>query len=197
MLDTNTNPFAERGRALEEEYFRRVDRELLRKRREELEREQMIAELNNITGVHDNELSKHLIEVGIDSTTVAALSLTPLAFVAWADGSISTNERQTVISTAIRQGVYDCPDAFNLVEQWLRTRPRKPLWEAWKHYAVDFHNSMPAVIANKLAQRTLIRCARVAKASGGVMGFGKISSAEQRVLDEIRIVLPLREESIA
>ena len=192
MIDTNQ--LAARGRALENEYFRRVDHDLIRKRHEEMQLAEKVAELTRIIGTDDDSLSEHLLDVGIDSTTVAALALTPLVFVAWADGSITSDERQTVISTAIRQGVYDSHEAFDLVQQWLHTRPRKPLWDAWKHYAAEFHNNLPAVIANKLAFRTIFRATRVAKASGGVLGFGKISESEQRILDEIAIVLPERDE---
>ena len=195
MIDTTKNTLAERGRALEDAYFLQVDHDLIRKRHDAIERNEKLAELKRITGVDDDELSKELLEVGIEPTTVAALALTPLVFVAWADGSITSDERQTVISTAMRQGVYGCPDAFKLLEQWLRTRPRKPLWEAWKRYAIEFHNHLPAIVANKLVDRTISRATRVAKASGGVLGFGKISNAEQRILDEIEVLLVKRDES--
>ena len=184
----------ERGRALEDEYFRRVDQELIRKREEALEREAQIAELARITGIDDSELFEQLVAEGLDASSIAALTLTPMIFVAWADGTVDAAERQTVISTAMRQGLVDSPHAFDLVEQWLRKRPPRSLWDAWKHYAIDFHHSVPPYVANKLARRTVIRATRVAKATGGVFGMGKISRSEQRVIDEIESTLPERVE---
>ncbi|TWT87784.1 TerB family tellurite resistance protein [Stieleria varia] len=183
-----------RGRVLEDEYFQRVDAELLSRMRESNEHRTEIEKLMKATGLHDDELFEHMIDIGLNSTNVAALALTPLVFVAWADGSVSPNERQTVISAALRQGVNDCPDAFHLLEQWLQTRPRRELWNVWKDYVTDFYAALAPSTANKFATRLLNQATEVARSSGGVLGFGKISESEQRLLDEICGMLPQHPE---
>lgn len=181
-----------RGQALENEYFQRVDHELLKKLRESTERAQRMNELMKATGVHNDEIISHLVDAGINASNVAALTLTPIVFVAWASGSVSTEERQGVLSAALRRGVSSNPLAFRLLEQWLQTRPPRDLWHLWKEYAGALHAALPPTTSDKLRERLLAQAKEVAMASGGVLGVGKICPAEQRVLDEIEVLLPVR-----
>lgn len=181
-----------RGQALENEYFQRVDQELLKNLRQASERAQRLEELSKATGLNDSQVCEHLLDVGIDATNIAALTLTPIVFVAWASGSVSSEEREGVISAALCRGVNSNPLAFQLLEQWLQTRPRRELWQIWKEYAAAVHQKLPAVTANKLRESLLSQAESVAMASGGVLGVGKICPAEQRVLTEIQTTLPVR-----
>ncbi|WP_182866662.1 hypothetical protein [Stieleria mannarensis] len=181
-----------RGQALEDQYFQRVDQELLRKLREKDEREERLAELTKATGVRDERVATHLVEAGINASNIAAMTLTPLVFVAWASGSVTPEERKSVMSAALRRGVSSNPLAFRLLEQWLQSRPPRDMWGLWKEYAAGVHHTLPAETANKLRQRLLEQAKEVAMASGGVLGVGKICPAEQRVLDEIESTLPTR-----
>lgn len=187
-----TDGIHKRGQALENEYFQRVDQELLHNMRLEEEREQNLKELTEATGLHDGVVAGHLLDAGIDATNVAALTLTPLVFVAWASGSVSAEERQGVISAALRRGVSSNATAFRLLEQWLQTRPKRQLWELWKEYAAALHGSLPSASADKLRERLVAQAKVVAMASGGFMGVGKVCPAEQRVLDEMNEVLSHR-----
>lgn len=188
---TEIDAIHRRGRALEDEYFQRVDQELLKNLREEDQRLERLEELTKATGVHDDTIGRNLMDAGIDASNVAALTLTPMVFVAWASGTVSPEERQSVISEALRRGINSNPLAFRLLEQWLQRRPPRELWQIWKEYAAVLHHSLPPATAEKLRTRLLAQAEEVAKASGGVLGIGKICSAEQRVLDEIEAVLPV------
>lgn len=181
-----------RGQALENEYFQRVDQELLGKLRLQEERQKNLEELARATGLHDEQVAGHLLDAGIDATNVAALTLTPLVFVAWASGSVSPEEREGVISAALRRGVSSNATAFRLLEQWLRTRPKRELWELWKEYAAALHEALPPTTADKLRERLLKQAEVVAMSSGGFLGIGKVCPAERGVLDEIEEVLPVR-----
>lgn len=184
-----------RGQALEDEYFQRVDQELLRKLRETEQQTTQLAELAKATGLHDDEVGQHLLSAGIDASNVAALTLTPIVFVAWASGTVSSEERQGVISAALRRGVCSNPLAFQLLEQWLETRPPRDLWALWKEYAHAIHHALPPATANKLRARLLAQCETVAMASGGVLGVNKICPSEQRVLEEVKSTLPVRQHA--
>ncbi len=181
-----------RGQALENEYFQRVDQELLRDLRLAEEREENLKELMQATGLDDVGVANHLLDSGINATNVAALTLTPLVFVAWASGTVSAEERQGVMSAALRRGVSSNATAFRLLEQWLQTRPKRELWDLWKEYASALHEALPPASADKLRERLLSQAKLVAMASGGFMGVGKICASEQRVLDEIEELLPQR-----
>jgi len=175
----------DRGRALEDEFFHRVDEQLREKLRESMEREDLRAQLIAATGFKDDELLDHLLDGGFQPASVAALALVPLVFVAWADGSVSPSERQAVMSTALQRGLENQPIAMKVVDGWLHAHPPQSLWKLWKEYAMALRSTVPTAVAEKLTNEILRQCKAVAEASGGTLGFGKICKQEQEILDEI------------
>ena len=175
----------DRGRALEDEFFHRVDEQLREKLRQEMEREQQREQLIASTGLKDDELLNHLLDGGFQPATIAALVLVPAVFVAWADGSVTANERQAVMSAALQRGLEDQPLAMKMVDAWLHHHPPRSLWKLWKEYSLAVRKTVPANVAEKLTSEILRQCKVVAEASGGTLGFGKVSKAEQEILDEI------------
>jgi len=192
---SETDPIHRRGQALEDAYFQRVDQELIERLRQNNERETHIKELMAATGIHDEDLFEHLLEAGIDASNVAALALTPLVYVAWADGSVSASERQAVISAALKHGINGSSLAYKLLEHWLHERPGRELWDLWKQYARDFYQALPPTTAEKMQARFMEQAHEVAKASGGMLGIGKICDAERHVLDQIAAVFPKEQQS--
>ena len=175
----------DRGRALEDEFFHRVDEQLKQKLRESMEREQHREQLIAATGFQDNELLDHLLDGGFQPASVAALALVPAVFIAWADGSVTPNERQAVMSAALQRGLDNQPTAMKMLEAWLHRHPPRSLWNLWKEYAIALRKTAPPSVAEKLTNEILRQCKAVAEASGGTLGFGKISKQEQELLDEI------------
>ena len=187
MFDTDA--IHKRGQALEDEFFRRVDAKLSEQLRDELKREQARQMLADATGFDDTELLDHLIDADLQATKVAALALVPLVFVAWADGTVTTAERQAVISEALHQGLMKQPLALNLIEEWLTHRPPKTLWDLWQEYAEAVKSSLEPQKARSLAEQILGQATAVANASRKTFDLKKISEAEQSVLDEIANLL--------
>lgn len=180
-----TDGLHRRGQALEDEFFHRVDEKLRRDLREAMHHETAKVQLASATGFRDERLLDHLIEAGFEATTLAALALVPTVFVAWADGSVTPKERQVVMSAALKRGLEFEPSALHMVESWLHKHPPRPLWQLWKEYAEAIHASFSPTLAELLAKEILEQATAVAQASGGTLGFGKVSEAEQAILDEI------------
>ena len=180
--------FRQREQALEDEFFHRVDEKLRQKLRESIERDKSKERIAEATGFENPELLDHLVEAGFESTTLAALALIPPIFVAWADGEVTAKERQAVMSEALRRGVNDNPVSFQLIESWLEHRPPESLWKLWREYAIGIHESMLPAVSKLLAIEIMTLATNVAKASGGRFGKGKISKAQQKVLDEIKAI---------
>ena len=126
----------DRGRAMEDEFFHRVDEELRKKLRESMEREEKRQQLISATGFQDEELVDLLLDGGFEPATVAALVLIPAVFVAWADGSVTPNEHHAVMSAALQRGLEDQPMAMKMVDGWLQSHPPRALWKLWKEYSV-------------------------------------------------------------
>ena len=99
MVDDQKS-LGERGRALEEEFFRKEDQRLTAKLRELKAKEASREELSRISGIRNTAILDRLVELGIHAETLVALSIVPLAEVAWADGAIDAKEEQS--STAPR-----------------------------------------------------------------------------------------------
>src|SRR5688572_21881559 len=101
----NDNPLGDRGRSLEEDYFRKKDRELIEKMRQAAAAEAARLELSAKSGLQDPELLKELQELGFTPDTVVLLPLVPLVQVAWAEGGVSDAERKLILQLARSRGV--------------------------------------------------------------------------------------------
>ena len=130
-----------------------------------------------------------VIDVGHDfprgDVKVAALALVPAVFVAWADGKVTPQERQSVMSAALHRGFEREPSAFYLVEAWLGHRPPDSLWDLWKEYAQALYASMPPEMATVLAHEILRTARAVAESSRKTLATSAICKEEQQILDEV------------
>ncbi|MGV3483849.1 MAG: hypothetical protein ACO1RT_05485 [Planctomycetaceae bacterium] len=185
---SDVDPIHKRGHALEDEFFHRVDEKLREQLQAKLAREKSSEAIAEATGLRDPKLLNDLVEAGFQSTTLAALALVPAIFVAWADGSVTEKERQTVMSDALNRGLDRQTVAFQLIEHWLSKRPAHSLWTLWKEYAAAVYLEMSPSTAKSLAAEILQQATAVARASGGALGIGKVSPSEQSILDEIASV---------
>jgi hypothetical protein len=175
----------QRGQALEDEFFHRVDEKLRANLRESIEREKAREQLSGATGFQDTQLLDHLLDGGFQAASLTALALVPTVFVAWADGSVTDKERQAVMNAAMQRGLEHEPAALAMVEAWLQKHPPRSLWKLWKEYAEAVHATVSPTLAEMLNKEILRQATIVAEASGGTLGFGKVSKDEQEILDEI------------
>jgi len=74
---------------------------------------------------------------------------------------------------------------MKMLEAWLHKHPPRSLWKLWKEYMEAVHSSVPPDSAAALANEVKQQAKTVAEASGGTLGFGKISQSEREVLDDI------------
>lgn len=184
-----TDAFAKRERAMEDEFFHRVDEKLREQLRRSMQRDRSREGLQDATGLNDPELLDALLDAGFEATTMAALALVPAVFVAWADDAVTQPEREAVLKAAAERGIAEDGVAAQLLDSWLSHRPRQTLWQTWKHYAEAVRHSISDSATGILSASILQVATSVAQASGGVLGYGKISSSEQALLDEIEDTL--------
>ena len=95
----------DREHALEEAFFAQQDQALLRRLRDaqaKLSKKQTLADAS---GIADDAVLEKLVTLGVEGSTVAALSLVPLVLVAWADGKVDVRERDAVLAAAAEVGV--------------------------------------------------------------------------------------------
>jgi hypothetical protein len=173
-------------RSLEEAFFAEQERLLRDKMREGAAALDTRQALTAATGIEDTAVLDRLLGLGITPQAAAALTLLPMAVVAWADGGVSEGERGAVIEAAERAGVLPGSPGFAILEAWLKTPPPASLIEAWKHYAKALAAPLGTMERSKLADDALGRARAVADAEGGFFGLGRrISAAEQAALDDL------------
>lgn len=184
------NAMAKRGKALEEEYFHRKEKELMEKLRQRRAAEAQMNELSEATGNPNEEILKTLQELGYTRDTVALLHLVPLLNVAWADGNVSRQEREMILEAARLHGVAEDSAGSRQLIDWLDNRPSEEFFAHTLRIVGDLLETTPLADGKVGSHGVLDDCRRVAAASGGLLGFGsKISDEEQALLQRIAAAL--------
>lgn len=187
-----TNEFLhERSRGLEEAFFARADRELLARLRAVRTAHEQKAVLREATGIADDDVLTHLLDLGLSAETIAAVALVPLVQVAWADGRLDRREREVVLTSARESsGLAAGSLAYRLLEGWLDERPDPRLFEAWQGSVHALAESMADETRQRFRADLLQRVRLVAQAAGGLLGLGRISQAERDAVSSIEQALP-------
>ncbi|MEK6335431.1 MAG: hypothetical protein AABM67_10815 [Acidobacteriota bacterium] len=181
---------AKRGKALEEEYFHRKEKELKEKLRRRREEEAQLKELAEATGNPNEEILKTLQELGYTRDTVALFHYVPLLNVAWADGKVSPKERELIVEAARLHEVTEGSAADKQLNEWMNNRPSEEFFEQTLRIVGSLMESTPGSDGKLGSQGILEECTRVAEASGGILGFGsKISNEERALLERIATAL--------
>jgi hypothetical protein len=181
---TERDAFAGRGRALEEEYFRKREQELIEKLRTRAAAEAELHRLGEQAGVADEEILQNLQGLGYTPETVMLLHLVPLVQMAWADGGVSDRERALIVEAARARGVEAGSPADRQLAEWLTSRPSEQLFERTLCAIRGLLEARPAV-EREASRRELLSystATAIASASGGVLGFGAVSAEERALL---------------
>ncbi len=184
-----SDSFAKRERALEDEFFHRVDEKLREELRRSMERDHSREALAAATGFSDTELLDELVDSGITATTLVALALVPAVMVAWSDSDMAKQQREAILEIADKRGIEEDGLAHQILDGWLEKRPNRSLLETWKHYAQAVRESLTEDAWKKLTDEVMEQSQQVAQASGGIFGFGKVSATEKNMIEKIREAL--------
>lgn len=187
----------DRERAIENEYFRRRDLELIEKLREEGRIERERQEIGEHLGTADDRLPAELQKVGFRADGLALLHLVPLIDVAWADKGVTQRERDLVLALAERRGVTaESPEHDTLVE-WLARRPDQHVFDT-AYEAIQVLLAHDTTAGRAKTQRELVHIStQVAEATGGILGMLPISRSERECLERISDTLTNKVESLA
>lgn len=180
------------ARAREDEYFRRKDRELIDKMRHASEADRERQELEAASGLRDPELLQELQALGFTPDTVSLLPLVPIVQVAWAEGSVTAAEQTLIVKLARERGIAPGSAADLQLAAWLAERPSDDVF-ARATRLIRAMLDRPAGEGPAVQVDDLMRhCEEIAAASGGVLGFRRISSEERALLGQIEAALKAR-----
>jgi hypothetical protein len=177
---TDKDIFAERGRSLEEDYFRKKDRELIEKMRTAAAAEQARSDMGQKVGISDPALLAELEALGFTPDTVVLLPLVPLLQVAWAEGGVSNAERAIIVQLARSRGIADGTAADRRLGDWIATNPGERVFAGATRL---IRAMLDAPGEHGITADDVVKQAEaIANASGGILGINKISAEERQLL---------------
>jgi hypothetical protein len=183
---------AKRGRALEDDYFRKKDRELIEKIRQAAATEQARKDLGRKAGLDDPELLQELHDLGFTPETVGLLPLVPIVQMAWAEGGITKAEHELILRLARNRGVEPGSAADRQLTEWLTSQPAETVFARARRLIRAMLDSGSAPAGDLNADDLVKYCEDIASASGGILGIGRISAEERALLTSIAADLNAR-----
>jgi len=180
-----SNAMSRKLTRLEEAQCFRDSIELRRQFRQTTLSEQSFEELQHASQIDDRELITELISFGFDKDTIAALTLLPLAKIAWASGEVTVQERMVATCCVMDSELIGNPAAVAMFQSWLRQRPDDELSRLWWLYTNQCAERMRLGLRIAIGKRLQSQATQIAEASGGCLGIGRICDAEQLILDQI------------
>lgn len=178
------------GRSLEDAFFAKENTRVLEQLRANAKREERRKALREVIQIQDEGLVDHLLELGLGPETVLAVTLIPLAMVAWADGSIEPREREAIQRAAAEKGILPDSIAGQVLNRWLTERLDPGLVDTWKRYIQSIWPLLTPHERDEVRKMGLERARMVAEAAGGFLGLGsRISAQEKGVIDDLAKLL--------
>ncbi|MGH9836796.1 MAG: hypothetical protein ACRD9Y_27530, partial [Blastocatellia bacterium] len=172
---SNNDAFSDRKRAQEEEYFRKQEQQQIEKLRRRTALETERREMAEVLGVSDEEVLSELQELGFTRETAPLVYLAPLVQVAWAEGRVSAGERDLILAAARARGVVEGGPADKMLMDWLDARPAEIFFDKNLRVIGAMLQALPPDQREAQKRDLVSACARIAEATGGVLGFGKVS----------------------
>lgn len=176
---------------MQEEYFRGRDQRLFERQRRQAEAQaelQAMAEAIGLPVYDDILLDLQLVDY--DAVRIVLLELAPAILTAWADGNVSTREREIVLQMATRDHVARDGAAYAQLAKWLDRSPS----DRFFHVSLQAIGVMLAALDPQarasLRRKVLNDCTRVAAASRGPFDWSHtISTEEQQLIKGIAAAL--------
>ena len=176
----------DRRKALEESFFRKTETETIEKFKAAQNQKNKAEALRKVSEIEDEKVLNEMVTQGISPETFAALSLTPLVKVAWADGKIQKEERDAILDAAQKGGIQKDSPSWVMLNSWLEVKPNDDLFETWHDYIQSLISKLDDehILGLKLA--VLGKSRKVADSAGGFLGLGsKISKEEEEAIQSL------------
>ena len=175
-----------RGKAMEDLFFNQQDQQLLDKMRAELASDEARSALQSASGIEDPAVLDALESAGITPESLTSVALIPLVTVAWADRKMESGEKAAILQAAESAGISPGSVSYKTMELWLSSKPSDELLKTWKSYIAAIKPNLEPAAFSQLKTSIVGRAKDVAESAGGFLGLGgKVSNAEQEVLDDL------------
>ncbi len=184
-MDKYTNPLKDLSRSNEEHYFLKKENELLEELRRHAKRVSERADLAEATGVADEEILRELQDLGYAPQTVELFYLVPLLQVAWADAYVTSQERELIVGVARSRNLHEGTPGDIQLQEWLHNRPSEEFFTRTNRIIGTVLTALAPGERSVSPDMLVALCTDVASASGGFLGFGRVSDAQRRAIEEV------------
>jgi uncharacterized tellurite resistance protein B-like protein len=176
------------AKKLEDEFFSRNDQHLIEKLRALQEMKETKETLSKISGIKNEAVLQKLFDLDVRPEALASLCLVPLVEIAWADGTVDEKEQKAILASAEKMGMQQGSIDYDLLKQWMTSKPGAELLTAWEHYTQGLCEQLTQEEKRILQSELLSHARSIAYASGGILGLGignRISKAEEEMLGKL------------
>jgi len=180
-----SDPLGDRRRASEEDYFRKREQELIEQLRKRAAAQADRQRLADATGIADEDLLTRLEDLGLTAETIRLLDLVPLVQVAWAEGNVSTRERELILEAARAHGIHEGTAAHAKLTTWLTSPPSEGLFESALRIIPAMIAGLPKDQQTASHRSLLGYLESIAAASGGIFGLRSVSPEERAILARV------------
>ena len=184
-----------RGRALEDEYFRKKDQQLLEKLRQAGAADRARRDMGARIGSDDPEMLEELQALGFTPDTVIVLPMVPVVQMAWVDGRVAPAESALIVKLARARGIAEGSPADRLLSEWLTRQPGPQVLASATRLIHAMLAAQPSDHPDLTADDLVRYSESIAEASGGVFGINRISAEERALLTTIAAGLKGRQTS--
>lgn len=178
---------SKRAAIMELSYAFESNQRLLEAGRQQGQKEAELEALQSVSKITDQHVLIELVDCGVRADSLYLLTLMPLVHVAWANGYVASEERAAVLKAAEQDGIRIDSPGFKVLERWLSKKPDALLFRTWKDYVGAIRMFISPESFAVLQITTLGRAWNVAEAAGGLLGFFKVSRAEEAAIEELNL----------
>jgi hypothetical protein len=105
--------------------------------------------------------------------------------VAWAEGGISSAERELIVNLARSRDIEPGSEADAQLLEWLDRRPAEEMFRKAGRLIAAMLDHPEGTEMQVSADDLMKYCEQIAHASGGIFGFGSVSAEEKSALQQI------------
>ena len=185
----NRDFIKERGRAIEEAYFKNKNQLDISKYQEKADRKMAKQFLRALMHVSNDEVLEKALDHGVEPGNFTAIVYLPLVLAAWSDSVVERAEINKIIEILEDDGITKLGAEMKLIKSWLTEKPSDEIFEVWLKYINclrDFYNDDKY---EQLKKDTYDHSLAVAKSSG-LLGIPSVSASEREFLNTLRSVMP-------
>lgn len=137
--------------------------------------------IGEVTGITDMDLIQAFGKANVQVAAALAIVCVPLAEAAWANGSVSHEERAEVLA-CLEDACLGSVLGIKVLGYWLENKPEQKLLDAWNLVLDELRRFWDPQSLALLRDDIISKVTSILKSDGGFLWFFRISREERKYL---------------